>query len=412
MLIPEKIITVASSHQGHYIAGATANGRIYLWHISSGLLIKVFDAHYRSILRLGFSNDDSLLISAGEDATINVWLVSSLLSNNNNNDTNDMSSNINTSPLYSWSDHTLPVTDIYIGSGTLSTTRVYTSSSDFTVKVWDLATGELLTTFLFPKAVTTLIVNPSETMLFAACGNEIYLVELYKRRQQQTYQSVQSLGGLGKVEGVGTDSLSSSLIFSGHTNIIHSLSLSFDGSLLISGSEDGNCIVWDVNSRQSLRQFTSHKGPVTHVSCILKPTELSTGMVNTSQQKYTPMAWKSFKRSVVTNEEKNSIDQQLMNTLSDLDQHQQLIEKGSLYNSDLSSEYSFLNQARDKAKLSNQQDPSGDLQSQVVNLQNELSNLYEHHGKVKSIHNEAYHTLVDQFISDRKKAKHSLSEDE
>lgn len=54
-------------------------------------------------------------------------------------------------------------------------------------------------------------------MLFAACGNEIYLVELFKRRQQQTYQSIQTLGGLGKVEGVGTDSSSSSLIFSGHT---------------------------------------------------------------------------------------------------------------------------------------------------------------------------------------------------
>lgn len=169
--------------------------------------------------------------------------------------------------------------------------------------------------------------------------------------------------------------------------------------------------MWDVNSRQSLRQFTSHKGPVTNVSCILKPNELSTGTITTSQQKYTPMAWKSFKRSIITNEEKNGIDQQLMNTLSDLHQHHQLTERGPLY-SDLQSEFSVLNQVRDQVKLFNQLDSSNDLQAQVASLQNELSELYEHHEKVKSLHTEAYHTLVDQFILDRKKEKQSLLEDQ
>ncbi|ORZ04262.1 WD40-repeat-containing domain protein [Absidia repens] len=327
MLTPEKIITIAASNQGQYVAGATTTGRVYIWHTATGHLKRVFDAHYRQIHRLVFSNDDSALITVGDDATVNVWLIAQLLCSETDADARP-------STLYSWSDHTLPVTDVCIGLGNLSTARVYTSSLDFTVKLWDLATGELLTTFLFPKAVSCIAINPSETILFAACGNDIYSVDLYKRRQQQTYNAAQSLGGLGKVEAVGVHSSSgassSSLgsMFSGHTGLIHSLSLSFDGTILISGSEDGNCIVWDVASRQSLRKFESHKGPVSHVSCILRPNELLTGA---TQHKSTPMPWKSFKRSIVSvdEERKQGVTQQLSNTQHDLTQQLQLIDSGS-----------------------------------------------------------------------------------
>jgi pre-rRNA-processing protein IPI3 len=128
MLTPEKIVTVASSHQGHYVAGATASGRVYLWHTATGHLKRIFEAHYRHIQRLVFSNDDSALITAGDDATVNVWLVAQLLCSETEVDARP-------SPLYSWSDHTLPVTDVSIGSGNLCTARVYTASLDFTVKV-------------------------------------------------------------------------------------------------------------------------------------------------------------------------------------------------------------------------------------------------------------------------------------
>lgn len=110
-----------------------------------------------------------------------------------------------------------------------------------------------------------------------------------------------------------------------HSGTVYSLSLSFDGSLLISASEDGNCIVWDVASRQSLRKFESHKGPVTHVSCIMRPNELLTGA---AQSKSAPMPWKSFKRTIVPlSEERNGgVQQQITDTRNDL-AHQLLLEE-------------------------------------------------------------------------------------
>lgn len=79
------------------------------------------------------------------------------------------------------------------------------------------------------------------------------------------------------------------------------MSLSFDGSLLVSASEEGNCIVWDVASRQSLRKYESHKGPVTFVSVMLRPPELVTG--SASAHDVIPMPWKKFSRTVATEDD-------------------------------------------------------------------------------------------------------------
>jgi pre-rRNA-processing protein IPI3 len=93
--------------------------------------------------------------------------------------------------------------------------------------LWDLATGQLLTTFLFPKAVMSVMMDPSETAIFAACENNIYSVDLYRRREDQTYKvtTVESVGGTGRVESVGIHSKSNDdkngqslgAVYAGHT---------------------------------------------------------------------------------------------------------------------------------------------------------------------------------------------------
>ncbi|KAF7732901.1 Pre-rRNA-processing protein ipi3 [Apophysomyces ossiformis] len=399
MTTPEKMVSVTASHQGTYVAAATAGGRVYLWHIATGHLLRVFDAHYRRVTRLAFSGDDATLLTAGEDAAVNVWLVAHLLE-----------SEERPAPLYSWSDHTLPVSDLFVGHGGISSTRVYTSSLDHTVKLWDLATGTLLTTFLFPKPVSTVVLDPSETMLFAACEDKIYSLELYRRRQQQAYGSdtVESVGGLGKVEAVGVKSTvdersssSQGSVFSGHSGTITSLALSFDASILISSSEDGNCIVWDVVSRQPLRKFESHKGPVTHVACFLRPAELATGA---SAQKILPMPWKSFKRAMPTQEEEKRTESEhlIMNSHMDMKQHQWLVEAGPLYSS-IPSALEPIRRVKETLRTINTEDSSNSLQSQITALQSELVRLHEHHSKVKSLHDEMYNTMVDEFMTKRRK---------
>jgi pre-rRNA-processing protein IPI3 len=67
--------TLSLSHSGLYLAGGTADGRIFFWEISSGTLLLTIDAHYRSISVLEFSHDDAALITGAEDAGVSVWNV-------------------------------------------------------------------------------------------------------------------------------------------------------------------------------------------------------------------------------------------------------------------------------------------------------------------------------------------------
>lgn len=127
MPTPERLVSVATSHRGTLVAGGTASGRVYLWQVATGMLLKVFEAHFRRITRLAFSGDDLTLLTTSEDAGVHVWLIGQLLEH-------DVDQG-RPAPLFSWSDHTLPVTDIAVGMGTMSTARVYTSSNDSTVKV-------------------------------------------------------------------------------------------------------------------------------------------------------------------------------------------------------------------------------------------------------------------------------------
>lgn len=43
------------------------------FQVASGRLLKTWNAHYRAVTCLVFSDDDSLLVSGSEDGSIKVW---------------------------------------------------------------------------------------------------------------------------------------------------------------------------------------------------------------------------------------------------------------------------------------------------------------------------------------------------
>ena len=72
-----------------------------------------------------------------------------------------------------------------------------------------MATGYLLTTFIFPTAITCIIVDPAERMFFGG-GNDnlVYQVYLYRKRENRGYtvannnEEAIAVGGAASIEDV------------------------------------------------------------------------------------------------------------------------------------------------------------------------------------------------------------------
>lgn len=198
---------------------------------------------------------------------------------------------------------------------------------------------------------------------------------------------------------------------------ITSLTLSFDGTLLVSASEDGNCIVWDVASRQILHKFTSHKGPVSQVTCLLRPPELVTG--SASAQTNTPMPWKPFKRIIATDEEQQRTES--WQIISDAPLLEKAMPTSTTLNTTLTAPLITPAAAAMPATAAPQLPlapapsipPSATsaayntadtaLQERVSTLQKELKRVQSHYEKSRAMHEQMYHLAVDTFIAKRRK---------
>ncbi|XP_031430583.1 WD repeat-containing protein 18 [Clupea harengus] len=132
--------------------------------------------------------------------------------------------------------------------------RVATASLDQTVKLWEVSSGEMLLSVLFDVSIMSVTLDPCEYFLF--CGGSdgtIYQVSLRSpsMSRDKTFQT----------DNEGNQE------FKGHRNLVTCLSVSMDGTMLLSGSHDETVRLWDIQSKQSIRTI-NHKGPVTN-SCIM-----------------------------------------------------------------------------------------------------------------------------------------------
>ncbi|GBC04692.1 hypothetical protein RclHR1_05810004 [Rhizophagus clarus] len=404
IICPEKIVALAVSNGGVFCAGGIENGKIYIWEISTGILCKVFDAHYKRISVIKFSNDDSALISGSEDAGVNVWLLTNLLDN---------SVDEAPSPYYTWSEHSLPITDIWCGIGSFNTTRVLTSSLDHTCKLWDLATGYLLTTFVFPTAITCIIADPAERMFFGG-GNDnlIYQVYLYTKQEKRGYfmannnEEVIAVGGTASIVDACeiAPTLNSSKdnkkgnLFKGHSSSVTSLALSYDATLLLSGSQDGTLIIWDIMSKQMIKNFSHYKGPITNLFTFIKPPDLGLSTNNLSN-KITIQPIQLFQRNTILQKD-NSESVNII--LNDNTKEMELFEYNFTSQAIASSELYDLHKARQTLLQLQSDDNASTLQTRISSLQSELLRIHNQYQCIKGLNDELYQELVTNFIAKRR----------
>ena len=70
MLMESAVLTLACSRDSEYLASGAQNGKIIVWKVSSGAVVRSFGgAHSLGVTNLSFSKDGSQVLSASFDTT-------------------------------------------------------------------------------------------------------------------------------------------------------------------------------------------------------------------------------------------------------------------------------------------------------------------------------------------------------
>ena len=267
-----------------------------------GRLLRSWPAHYKRITCLLFSENGTELVAASEDTLISVWLLADVLDVQHNRfgssihrshqTINSQGFETSIAPLHSWSEHTLPVTALAIGTGGCRAI-VVSVGADRTVQIHSLGGGELLRTIVLPQPLTSVVMDPLEHSIYVGSSyGDIFDISLVGDAETEELGTVSGkpvhLGSTGVDVGVVKNdaSLNSSNAreskewckMEGHTKTVTSLALTLDGALLVSGSEDCSVRVWDLRSRQPIRVLERPvKGPVSSVIVLDRPIYMPVG---------------------------------------------------------------------------------------------------------------------------------------
>ncbi|XP_034035190.1 WD repeat-containing protein 18 [Thalassophryne amazonica] len=249
VVCPGVVTCLTAAPNGLFLLAGIAEA-IYLWEVSTGKLLAVLTRHYQDVTCLKFTDDSNHFVSAGKDNLALVWSLSSVI---------QLDLNHNPEPCHILSRHSLPITDLHCGLMGAQA-RIATASLDQTVKLWELSSGEMLLSVLFDVEIMSVTLDPCEYFLF--CGGSdgnIFQVSLCSQTlsRDKSFQS----------DNEGNQ------IFKGHRNHVTCLSVSMDGTVLLSGSHDETVRLWDIKSKQSIRCLT-HKGPVTNAVIMSAPANM------------------------------------------------------------------------------------------------------------------------------------------
>eukprot|EP01018_Ginkgo_biloba_P003055 Gb_20347 [translate_table: standard] len=248
----EQIGPLACTNDGVYLMGGGVSGEIHVWELPTGKVVRSWNAHKKAVSVLTLIDDESLLISGGDDGHVNAWPLIRILdiAEGSNREMQVLS-------LYSWAAHTLPVTGIACGIGGCNSI-IISCSLDCTLKIWSLALGTHFRTLRLPTSIISVVVDPSERAFYAGgTDGRIYIgaLQLFSRRNN----------------GMNVDGIIGSLF--DHSGPVTALSFSMDGVSLISASEDCTIRLWDTRSDHVLRIFNHSRGPISSI-LVLPPQPL------------------------------------------------------------------------------------------------------------------------------------------
>ncbi|KAJ2892597.1 Pre-rRNA-processing protein ipi3 [Coemansia aciculifera] len=415
---PEEIVCLHAIAGGKYLAAGAKSGRVLIWATASGRLLRAWDAHYGAVTSL--TSSEGVLLSGGEDAAVHVWALSQAL------DQIALGESAVT-PIVSLTGHTMAITALQVGqAGLLSGKgRVYTAGRDHTCKQWRLRVehdgekyvgrAELLNTLLYPATVNDIAVDKGETRVFAATAAGIYQTNMfaYKKTNSDSIQGEQLAALGGSSDAVFSET---HIQYPSAEKSVVAVSLSYDGSLLVSAALPGTVRIWDTASRQCMRTISDKQlgTGVTQLCIRLAPPQLggpkaavSVGLHRPeviSEQAIAPkltsisfaplqrLAQESGARTTTAFEA--TVKAPLADSAEDM----------ASFDAMLNMEAPYSQTARADAWLLDSLRPTGgSAEKQVADVLQQMELLQRHHARTRRLNDELYQGAVSEWLNLRQK---------
>ncbi|KZM19711.1 Pre-rRNA-processing protein ipi3 [Ascochyta rabiei] len=263
---PERIHSIALAAQDTVLLLGAESGRVLAWEICSGRLVSTSTSHLQPVTSMVVDPSSTFFLSGSADAMIHVWALSSILS---------FSPDTSRSPVHTLSTHRGPISSIVCGHSSSTANIAVSISGDKSAIVWDYHSGQALRTYLLPETPTAVTLDPADRACFVAYADgSLQTIDFYDDIQKTTSTDVlrdassshRPLQPSPKTRfNADSQKLGGAL----------SISLSWDGTTLVSGHTSGKVAAWDIAKSNYLSTLTNLPGPVSNL-VFLRPTGFST----------------------------------------------------------------------------------------------------------------------------------------
>jgi len=239
------VLTIALSPNGKTVASGSRDGKVRLWDVETKKVVARWTGHTDAARSLCWTVDGERVVSGSNDGTIRVWDVES--------------GNTVLGPIKTG--HQLVLAVIY----SPDTTKIATGGFFETgFKIWDAKTGNLILTIKHDYPVYSLAWTSDQKKFFTGshCSIRIFDTAIWQQiaileghthfvTSLSLFQNDRLLASGSVNDTARLWNLDTNLPVGPpiqHGNEVHSVAISADGKLLVTGCDDSNAYVWDIHT--------------------------------------------------------------------------------------------------------------------------------------------------------------------
>ncbi|KAL6251140.1 Pre-rRNA-processing protein ipi3 [Rhinocladiella similis] len=261
---PERIHSLAYAHGAEILVLGTEGGKLILWEVATGRLTTSSASHLQAISSICITPNNEYILSGSADTTIHIWSLLKLVSFLQPSSAfgSEEPSHL---PVQTFSAHRATVNTIACGHSKINTNFAVSASSDRTCYVWHADSCQVIRTLLLPSSAISVTIDPADRAIYFGCDDgQIQSFDIYQRKDQ-VQASRSNSSDFPPIQLQPKDSWVAPSSDIGAANC---LTLSYDGTSLLSGHRNGAIIRWDCGKHRIMNEVSNLGQPVTSIQML------------------------------------------------------------------------------------------------------------------------------------------------